>query len=187
MKSIILTIAIALTFQFTFAQKTESGVTMPAKIKSGETVLTLNGIGIREKLWIDLYVAGLYLKAETKDAKKIINADEKMLLKLHIVSGLISSEKMSNAVEEGFEKSTNGKTESLRTKIDAFKAVFMKDEIKKEVVFDIYYIPGKGTVIYTDSKIQATIKGLDFKKALFGIWLGEEPADDDLKEDLLNE
>ena len=187
MKSILLAIAVILTTQFTSAQKTAGGVTMPAKIKSGETVLTINGIGIREKMWIDLYVAGLYLKAETKDAKKVINADEKMLLKLHIVSGLISSEKMSNAVEEGFEKATGGEMTSLRTRIDAFKAVFMKDEIKKEVVFDIYYIPGKGTVIYTNSKVQATIKGLDFKKALFAIWLGKEPADDDLKEDLLNE
>lgn len=187
MKTIILSLAILLTTIFANAQKTESGVTMPAKIKSGETVLTLNGIGVREKLWIDLYVAGLYLITETENAQKIIDADEKMLLKLHIVSGLISSEKMSNAVEEGFEKSTDGKTENLRTKIDAFKAVFMKDEISKGVVFDIYYIPGKGTVIYTDSKIQATIKGLDFKKALFAIWLGEDPADDDLKEDLLDD
>jgi len=187
MKKLLITLSIIIVSQLAIAQKTESGVTMSETIKSGNTTLTLNGIGIREKLWIDLYVAGLYLETKTKDANTVINGNKNMLLKLNIVSGLISSEKMSNAVEEGFETATDGKTESLRTRIDLFKAIFLKDEIKKGVVFDIYYIPGKGTVVYTDSKLQATIKGLDFKKALFAIWLGEDPADDHLKEDLLGE
>ena len=32
---------------------------------------------------------------------------------------------------------------------------------------------------------KGTIEGLDFKKALFGIWLGNKPADDDLKDGML--
>ena len=32
---------------------------------------------------------------------------------------------------------------------------------------------------------KGTIEGLDFKKALFGIWLGNKPADDDLKAGML--
>ena len=30
-----------------------------------------------------------------------------------------------------------------------------------------------------------TIRGLDFKKALFAIWLGEKPADNSLKQGML--
>ncbi len=47
------------------------------------------------------------------------------------------------------------------------------------------YVPEKGVVVFKNGKIQPIIEGLEFKKALYGIWLGEEPADDDLKEDLL--
>ena len=186
MKSKIIAIAIILTSQFANAQKTAGGITMPAKIKSAGTTLVINGIGIREKLWIDLYVAGLYLKAEIKDANKIISADEKMLIKLHIVSGLVSSEKMSASIEESFETSTGGKTEKLRTRIKTFKAIFLKKPIVEGVVFDISYVPGKGTMVYIDGKYQTTIKGLDFKKALFNIWLGKIPASEDLKKNLLN-
>ena len=31
------------------------------------------------------------------------------------------------------------------------------------------------------------IPGIDFKKGLFGIWLGEDPADSDLKKGLLGQ
>ena len=57
-----------------FAQKTVSGVTLPElKTIQGERLL-LNGAGLREKLWIDLYVGGLYLATKTSDANEIINA-----------------------------------------------------------------------------------------------------------------
>lgn len=187
MKNIFLLIAIIsiTNIENLNAQKTISGVTLPAKIKHEKNILLLNGGGIREKYWIDLYVAGLFVVEKSKDANKLINADEKMSIRLTIISSMITSKKMSDAVEEGFENSTNKNTTSLRKSIDIFKAVFMKNEIKKGDVFDIVYIPGTGTVIYTNNKIAATIKGLSFKKALFGIWLGNKPADDDLKEGLL--
>ena len=34
-------------------------------------------------------------------------------------------------------------------------------------------------------KKKGVIEGYDFKKALFGIWLGDNPADEGLKEGLL--
>jgi hypothetical protein len=186
MRSRLIAFAIILTSHFSIAQQTAGGVTMPSKTTYTGTNLVLNGVGIREKVWIDLYVAGLYLKSKTKNAKTIISSNEKMVLKLHIVSGLVSSEKMSSSIEESFKVSTGGNTINLRTRIDAFKAIFMKDKITDGVVFDISYIPGKGTAVYTNGKLQGTIKGLDFKKALFNIWLGVIPADEHLKEKLLN-
>ena len=52
-------------------------------------------------------------------------------------------------------------------------------------MFDITYQPGKGVVAYKNGKEKGTIEGMDFKKALFGIWLSNDPADDDLKEAML--
>ncbi len=186
MKSTLIAIAIILTAQFSSAQKTVGGVTMPSEITCAETDLVLNGIGIREKFWIDLYVAALYLKSKTKNEKSIISSDEIMSLKLHIVSGLVSSEKMSASIEESFKVSTGGNTTNLRARIDSFKVIFLKEQIVKGVVYDISYVPGKGTEVYTNGDLQAIIKGLDFKIALFNIWLGTVPADEGLKKDLLN-
>ena len=86
--------------------------------------------------------------------------------------------------DDGFDASMNGNTSSLNAKIEQFKG-FFSDKIVKTNVFDIAYIKGKGTVVYKNGKEVGTIAGLDFKKALFGIWLGNDPADDDLKDAML--
>ena len=133
-----------------------------------------------------MYACGLYIIKKSNDENAIINNDEHTAIKIQIISSLITSKKMVAAVEEGFEKSTNGKTKDLRKRIDQFKEVFSKEEIKKGDIYDIIYVPKKGTVIFKNGKIMPIIEGLDFKTALFGIWLGKDPADKDLKEALLS-
>ncbi|MGB0368446.1 MAG: chalcone isomerase family protein, partial [Flavobacteriales bacterium] len=67
----------------------------------------------------------------------------------------------------------------------AFVNTFKKSEIVEGNVFDIIYVPGTGVESYKNGQLEGTIEGMDFKKALFGIWLGEKPADGDLKEAML--
>ena len=49
------------------------------------------------------------------------------------------------------------------------------------------YIPGKGTIVNIRGEQQGVIEGEDFYSALLDVWLGDEPADDDLKEAMLGE
>jgi len=67
--------------------------------------LKLQGAGIREKFFFDLYVGALYLQTPKMDAKEILETDEQMGLKLHIISSMITSQKMEDATREGFENS----------------------------------------------------------------------------------
>ena len=46
--------------------KKVGGVTLPASETYGEYTMKLNGAGVREKLWIDLYAGGLYLTTSSK-------------------------------------------------------------------------------------------------------------------------
>lgn len=185
MKKSIFILALTLLTTLSFAQKTISGVTMPKKMMVGKTVLDLNGAGVREKLWIDLYVCGLYVKTKTTDAKSIINNDEHCAIKLQIVSSLITSKKMNDAVEDGFKNALGNPTKEMRAKIDAFKGFFADEEIEDGDIYDIVYVPARGSVVFKNGKIKPVIEGIEFKKALFSIWLGDKPADDDLKDDLL--
>jgi len=91
---------------------------------------------------------------------------------------------MEDATNEGFQNSTNGNTAPYKEKIDTFIAVF-KDNIKIGDVYDMVYIPGEGTKVYKNKELKSTVKGLDFKKVLFGIWLGNKPADKGLKDLML--
>ena len=166
------------------AQLKIEGVTLPATLKANSENLVLNGGGLREKYFLDLYVGGLYLKSKSKNADAIIKADEPMAIRIEIVSKLISSDKMIEAIEEGMEKSTKGKTEALSEEIKAFKAAF-SEQIVVGDVYNLIYIPEEGFTIYKNNKKVKTIKGLKFKQAAFGIWLCDDPADKDLKEGML--
>ncbi|MGB8704291.1 MAG: chalcone isomerase family protein [Gillisia sp.] len=166
------------------AQTTVSGVPLPQKENfRGETVV-LNGAGVREKFWMDMYVGALYLDTASSDAQQIIAAEKPMAIKLHIVSGLITSKRMIDAVNEGFENSTNKNTSPISAEIDKFIS-FFSDDISKNDVFDIVYLPDSGVIVYKNGTEKGVIKGMDFKKALFGIWLSNKPADKDLKEAML--
>ncbi|WP_089666842.1 chalcone isomerase family protein [Gramella sp. MAR_2010_147] len=184
MKTLVFTIVAFMSIGFVSAQTEVGGVNLPNTETYQSHTLNLNGAGVREKLWIDLYAGGLYLSKKSSNASEIISANQPMSIKLHIVSKLITSEKMMDAVNEGFENSTNGNTKPLSSKIKKFQDFFMED-IKKNDVFDIVFIPDTGVSVYKNDKELGTIDGMDFKKALFGIWLSNKPADDDLKEAML--
>jgi hypothetical protein len=163
------------------------GVTSPESIKEENHTLVLNGAGVRKKGPIDLYVAALYLLTKNKDAAKIIEAAEPMAMRIVILSKRITSEKMDKTMREGFVKSTKGNTSPFQDRIDAFSKALSED-ISKGASYDLVFLPDKDMVrVLKDGKMKTEIKGLDFKKVLFAIWLGDEPVDKDLKKNLLAE
>ena len=162
------------------------GVDVPDTYSAMGTELKLNGAGTRSKWFMDLYVGGLYVPSTINDGQAIINADEPQAITLHIISGMITSDKMKSATMEGFENSTGGDLAAIRSEVDAFLDVF-SEEIKDGDVFDLVYLPGEGTRVLKNGEARATIGDLAFKKALFGIWLSDQPAQEDLKEKMLGQ
>ena len=167
------------------AQTTISGVALPGTIKAGNTTMLLNGGGTRVKFFMDIYVAGLYLSTKGNNGDIIAKANEAMAVRLHIVSGLVTSEKMMDAIKEGFKKSTGDKLAPLQARIDKFVKAFATEPIVKGNEFDISYTPTDGVKITKAGKELVAIEGLDFKTALWGIWLGNEPVDKGLKAGML--
>ncbi|MDB9823294.1 chalcone isomerase family protein [Deltaproteobacteria bacterium] len=161
-----------------------AGVDIPESIEAGKINLILNGAGVRSKLFIKLYVGGLYLVQKSNDPENIISVDEPMAVRLHIISSMITSEKMEKTIREGFIKSTSGKIEPIKDQIENFISVF-KDEIKENDIYGLIYLPDKGTDVYKNSEYHSTIEGLLFKQAMFGIWLCDKPAQASLKKDIL--
>jgi hypothetical protein len=183
-KNIIHTVIVAASLTAAAQEKEIEGVKFPVKLNVDNNVLALNGAGVREKYFMDMYVCGLYLRTPSSDAGKIVSADEPSAMRLTIVSSLVSTKAMQTAVEEGFEKSTGENTAAIRKEIEAFKNAFA-DPITKGNMFEIVYVPGTGTTVSKNGVRKATIAGLPFKKAMLGIWLGNEPAQKDLKEAML--
>lgn len=188
MKKVIAMLAIALLVQLpASAQITLNGVTLPAGLEVNGINLDLNGGGVRTKLIFKLYTAGLYLSLKSSDAAAVINADETMAVRLVITSNKINSNNMSEAINEGFDKSTGNKTAAIRDRIDELLKTFSSNPINPGDIFDITYVPGKGVQTYKNDTLESTIPGLDFKKALFGIWLSDNPVSVSLKNGMLGQ
>lgn len=164
--------------------KKVSGADLPDTITAGEATLALNGAGLRKKLFIKLYVGGLYLSGASSDAEAIVDADEPMAVTLNILSKLLTRDKMLKALNAGFKNSTGGDTAAIQPQIDQM-IEFMGEKIKIGDVFHYVYEPGSGTHMIKNGGSPVVIEGLDFKQALFGIWLSDKPAQASLKKAML--
>ena len=160
------------------------GVDLPDELTIGEKVLKLNGAGLRKKMWIKVYAGGLYLPEKNGDATQVIQADETMAIRMHFIYDGVSAEKLISAWNEGFEKATGGKTEAIADSINVFNGYYTA-EAKEGHVHELVYEPGKGVTVTINGEVKGVIPGLEFKKALFGIWLCGEPADEGLKKGML--
>lgn len=162
-----------------------AGVKIPDRIKVSGNELNLNGAGVLSRVFVDQYVCGLYLMDKTSDAQKVIEADETMEIKIIIVSDEVTSAKMKDNLLDGFRNSAGDDVLSILSEIDSFIKLF-SEEIKVNDIFDMIYISGKGVQTFKNKKLFCTIPGIEFKKALFGIWLCEDPVKNSLKNDMLH-
>lgn len=191
MKKILLLFAFILSLQFsTVSAQTHlevNGVTVPRKIEFQNKTLQLNGAGGRSKMWLEVYVQALYLSQLSQDPKFIIDSDTEMAIRIEITSSMVSSNKLTKAMNAGFEKSAGSNFDELKPRIEDFKKL-LSDAITEKDVFVLAYSPLDQTIsVIKNDVVKGKIPGFDFKKALFGIWLSDKPVDDTLKKHLLGQ
>jgi len=178
--------ALILLAEVLSAQVTLEGVTLPGTLGRNGKLLSLNGGGVRNSSFIDVYVAGLYVKTKSNKAADIINADEPMAVRIQIISSMLTKERMSEAIKDGFLESTNGKIKQIEKEVEMILQVFNSGPINVGDYFDIWYFPNEGIAAWKNGeKFNISIPGLTFKKYLFGIWLGKNPVDYPLKDKML--
>lgn len=161
-----------------------AGVALQESLHQNDLTLTLQGAGIRQKLFFDLYVAALYTSKNYATAQALLDDDAPMGLRLHVISSMITSEKMETATREGFETVTHHHTQPLHDAIEALIGTF-QEPIAQNDVYDLIYAPQQGVLVYKNGVLKQRIADLAFKKALFAIWLGDAPIQDSLKQALL--
>ena len=163
-----------------------SGVFVADEIKTADgQTLVLNGVGLREKLWVDVYVGSLYLPSKSGNVAEILSKPGPWRVQLDFVYKEVSREKLLEGWRDGFEKNQSTETlKQLQPRIDEFYDYFATNAVKKDrYVFD--YIPAQGTRISKNQQQLGLIPGEDFKTALLEIWLGNYPADRKLKKGML--
>lgn len=179
-------VALALVLSIPMAWSGElAGVTMPDQVTVGDAKLELNGMGLRKKLWVKVYVAGLWLERTSHDPAAIVASSTPKRVVMHFLTDRATKGKMDDAWDEGFEANSPGQVASLRDRIERFKSFF--GDMKDGDVVEYVMVPGEGTTIKLNGALKGTIEGDDFQAALLRVWLGEHPPTDDLKAGMLGE
>ena len=162
---------------------TLAGVTLPDTITVGDRTLVLNGMGVRSKLFVKVYVGGLYLEQKSGDARAIIQAESVKRVVLHFIYGEVDRGRMVESFTEGFEGNLPDKGKSLKPQIDQFLGA--TETMKKDEELVVTYVPGTGTTLTIRGKDKLTIPSQAFGQAVFSIWFGQKPASDALKNGML--
>lgn len=190
MKKILMVLFILL-FNLSHSQEDKDfdGIKIKTSIKvedgDSKTKLVLNGAGIREKMWVNLYVQALYLPEQSNDAEKILESDATIATRLHITSSLVTKKKLIQAMEDGISKSYKGDINLIKELLDTFMS-FFETQLDKEGYADMVYSANtEKTAVYLNRKFIGDVPGKDFRKALFGIWLEDNCVDKTLRKRLL--
>ncbi len=151
----------------------------------GETELMLNGAGTRDKL----YAIALYLDLDfdvdnLNDGNKVADKDTNMAITIKLTSTM-EGEELRQVIRNGMERATDGNSYVLEDQIRDFINL-IPNEVKKFDIFRILHKKGGDITVFKNKTKVGTLKSLDFKKALFKIWLGDNPVDGTLKENLLS-
>ena len=62
-----------------------AGVTLPDSQQVAGKSLVLNGIGLRSKMFVKVYVAGMYLEQKSSDAAAIMKSDSPKRIVMHFI------------------------------------------------------------------------------------------------------
>jgi hypothetical protein len=164
--------------------RTVEGVNLPETISLEGRELVLNGAGVREKFFFDIYVAALYLPARNRDARAILAADQPWRMSMDFLYSEVDREKLDKGWDEGFEANVPPEgLAALRERLQTFKNMF--SAMHKGDVALMDYTPGKGVRVTIKGEDKGVIPGADFARALLSVWIGEKPVTGSVKKALL--
>jgi hypothetical protein len=153
--------------------RTLSGVSLPETIEVGGQALVLNGMALRKKFVVSVYVAGLYVWRNTHSPDEILaeDAPRRMVMawKHDVDRG-----KICDGWKEGLENNTPDPSAEVRQQFD--QLCELMEDIKSGETFVFTYLPAEGTQVEVRGQVKGTISGKAFADALLRCWIGPKPG-----------
>lgn len=165
------------------------GVRLEDRVRVDGQELHLNGIALRTRMvFFKVYVAGLYLPERTTTAPAALAAKGAKRIHLTMVRDADADQFIESILTGLRLNHSEAELESAKKQTDELFSMIRKAAFAPKgtsIVLD--YAPSDGgTTLSIDGKpAGAPMAGEEFFRMLLRIWLGEKPAQEDLKEALL--
>ena len=183
-KITIAVLAAAFAAAFNLHAAELAGVSMPDTVQVGGTTLVLNGVGLRTKFMVKVYVPGLYLAQKSSDADAIMKAEAPKRIVMQFVRS-VSKNQIGDAFSESFHDNTPDAEKTMRADIDRLLGALEPVKEGDQMVFT--YVPGSGTTLAINGREKLTIPGPSFGQVMFSVWLGPKPPTAALRKGLLGQ
>lgn len=154
----------------------------------GGVKLVRNGIGTRKRFGVPIYNIAIYLPLKTQDATGAIEmpgAKQVRMVALRDISG----DTLASAFLNGIKQNSSIESQNLyRTQLGAIIKTFRsKENISAGQTFHVDLLPNRGTFFYINEELKGVAEYVDgYNEAVLRIWLGDKPADNNLKAALLS-
>jgi hypothetical protein len=159
-----------------------AGVNMTDSYAVGSERLILNGMAIRDKFFIKVYVGGLYLPKRASNAEEIIRTDTPKALVMQFVRD-VKRDKLVQAYNEAFAGNAADMAARQKTNIERFFA-FLTD-VKEGDRIGFTYEPGKGSRFSLNNSEKLAIEGKEFADLFLLVYIGPHPPTAEVKRGLL--
>lgn len=156
-----------------------------AKVGAGDTVI--NGAGLRKKLFFKVYAIAIYLPQKQAAMADVLAARGAKRIAIVTLRDLTAQE-FVDALLDALNKNHDDATmNTLKTRLDQFRTTMLSiGNAPEKSVVHLDWLPESGTRLSFNGNAKGSdIPGEDFYRALLKIWLGEQPVQDDLKDQLL--
>ncbi len=162
---------------------TVEDVTFQESVSIDNKQIPIRGVALLRWLKIfKVYVAALYLP-ENGSSHNVLADIPKRLEISYLVS--IPGPDFGKGAEAILERNnSSSELARLRSRIDKLNAVYR--DVKPGDRYALTYVPGQGTELSYNGRPLITIEGADFAAAYFGIWLGKDPIDQEMRSRLIS-
>ena len=159
-----------------------AGVNVAPTVSARQKTLTLNGAGIRKKLFIKVYVGSLYTERKVATPAQLLADPGEKLIRMNFVHSKVEKEKIIEACAEGLANNSPAVAPSAEAK--AFLSWFKADFVAGDTV-DISLSPDGTVAASHNGKALGTVRSPALVQGVLLIWFGEKPADGGLKKGML--
>ena len=166
------------------------GVMLEDRVQVDGQALQLNGMALRTRYFFKVYVAGLYLPERVNTAQAVFDAKGAKRIVLVMMRDA-TADQFCESIEAGLRANhTDEELARVHAQTDALMTMIRAAvEARKGTRIVLDYAPSAGaTTLFIDGVAPGPpMPGEEFYRALLRIWLGERPAQEDLKRMLLGQ
>ena len=162
------------------------GVKIDDKARVGNAELTLNGAGLRKRVFFKVYAMGLYVPQKTSNAAALVDQPGPKRVTIRMLRD-VSADAFNEALAEGIRANhSEADVKALEPRLKELGAIMAGvGEAKKGMAINLDWTGAETRVLIQDQPVGQPIAGQDFYRALLRVWLGDKPVQDDLKRALL--